>query len=244
MYFEEYGDKSKPIIVFLHGAFFVHAFGRQYPLSDKYYLVVPHIMGFGSDSDRIFDEDRFVSELAEFIGGLKRKVTVIGFSLGAQLAVKLAAEHAELLNGAIFVSPWLIKESAVLSEALAVNLKHYKSSRKRWFCALLGLMNGLPKAQRKVFVEQMQRLREETVCAMVNNKITIDTVGGLRGADIPMLALAGEKEPDSMKESIFALEKLNPRCRAEVWEKAAHNIPPMFYKRFNEEICEFMKKIK
>lgn len=242
MYFEEYGDKSKPTILLLHGAFFVHTFGRQYPLSDRFHLVVPHIMGFGKDSDRVFDEEIFVAELAEFIADFGKKVTVIGFSLGAQLAVKLAAEHAELLDGAIFVSPWLIKESAVLEEALQVNLKHYKSSRKRWFCAVLGLMNGLPRAQRREFVEHMQNLREETVRAMVHNKITIETVSGLRDVDIPMLALAGEKEPDSMKESVFAIEKLNPRCRAEVWERAAHNIPPLFYKKFNARICEFMQK--
>ena len=47
MYYDEYGNKNNKIIVFLHGAYFVHSFGRQYTLAEKYHLVVPHITGFG-----------------------------------------------------------------------------------------------------------------------------------------------------------------------------------------------------
>ena len=44
---EEYGKENESIIVMLHGANFVHCYGRQYPLAEKYHIVVPHIMGFG-----------------------------------------------------------------------------------------------------------------------------------------------------------------------------------------------------
>lgn len=47
MYVEEYGTENNEIIVMLHGANFVHSFGRQYVLAEKYHLIVPHLMGYG-----------------------------------------------------------------------------------------------------------------------------------------------------------------------------------------------------
>ena len=55
MYVEEYGKENRSVIVMLHGANFVHCFGRQYSLAEKYHIVVPHIMGFGNETDRVFD---------------------------------------------------------------------------------------------------------------------------------------------------------------------------------------------
>ena len=47
MYVEEYGTENNEIIVMLHGANFVHSFGRQYVLAEKYHLIVPNLMGYG-----------------------------------------------------------------------------------------------------------------------------------------------------------------------------------------------------
>lgn len=240
MYFEKYGDEQAPIIVFLHGAHFVHAFGRQYTLADKYRLVVPHIVGFGNEADRVFNAKQAVTELAEFIKGFDKKVTLIGFSLGAQIAVKLIAQHPELFNGAIVVSPWLIKQEPMLSEIYKGNEKQFRSLQNKWLCSFTGLMNGLPAAQRKEFVAQMQRVQLQTVKNTVYNGIALDTINGFENAAFPIIALAGEKEQDVMRESVLELSRRNPNCSAEVWERAAHNIPPVFYHRFNALICGFM----
>lgn len=87
MRIEEYGKENDKIIVMLHGAYFVHSFGRQYVLANRYHIIVPHIMGFGEEADRTFDAEACTKELAEFIRTLGKKVTLVGFSLGAQLAL-------------------------------------------------------------------------------------------------------------------------------------------------------------
>lgn len=244
MYFEQYGDSQKPTIVFLHGAHFVHSFGRQYVLSDRYYLVVPHIMGYGNDADRVFDPDQAVRELADYIRGLNKTVMLVGFSLGAQLAVRLISEYGELFNSAVIVSPWLIKEEPMLSKMLAANEKQLLFMQKKWLCSLMGLMYGLPGAQRKEFVGQVQKEQLETIRNTVYNNITLESVGGLANAGIPMIALAGAKEPAVVKESVTALHQINIKCRVEVWEGAEHNIPMAFDTRFNTLLCEMMERIR
>lgn len=236
---EEYGKENDKIIVMLHGANFVHSFGRQYCLSNKYHIIVPHIMGFGAEADRVFDTDKCAEELAEFIAGLNKKVLLVGFSLGSQLAFKLVSEHEELFTGAVIVSPWLIKEEPMLSEVLKMNEKQFALFKKRWLCGLIGMMNGLPSVQRKEFVEQMQNVKIETIRSCVDNGITLDTVD-FGGVSVPVVALAGGKEQKEVHDSVKRMAELNPNCRFEIWEKAAHNIPPLFAEKFNDIICSMM----
>ncbi len=238
MFVEEYGKDNKSVIVMLHGANFVHCFGRQYSLAEKYHVVVPHIMGFGNEAERAFDAEICIQELAAYIRSFENKVLLIGFSLGAQLAFKLISEHPELFYAAIIVSPWLNKEEPELSEVLRMNEKQFYSLKKKWLCNIIGMMNGLPLVQRKEFVRQMQQVKIETITNSVDNGITFDSVPGFENVDFPIIAMAGGKEQQSVLDSVKRMAETNNNCRYEIWEKAAHNIPPVFSTRFNKLITE------
>lgn len=237
---EEYGRENEKTIVMLHGAHFVHSFGRQYSLSKDYHIIVPHIMGFGDNADRIFQTDECISELAEYIKSLNKKVMLVGFSLGAQLAFRLVSEYEELFESAIIVSPWLIKEEPLLSKMADLNLKQLKQLKNRVICGFTGMMNGLPPKQCKEFILQMQNVKEETVHNIVYNGITIESVPQFADISIPVVALAGGKEQKEVQDGIRKMSEINENCRCEIWDKAAHNIPPLFAKRFNEMICSML----
>ncbi|MBQ8281044.1 MAG: alpha/beta fold hydrolase [Lachnospiraceae bacterium] len=234
---EEYGKGNKKTIVMLHGANFVHSFGRQYSLSKEYHIVVPHIMGFGENTERVFQTDECIKELVDYIKTLNKKVMLVGFSLGAQLAFKLVAEYEELFESAIIVSPWLIKEEPYLSKILEVNLKQLKQLKNKFICSLIGMMNGLPTKQRKEFVLQMQNVKEETIRNIVYNGITIESVPEFANVTIPVIALAGKKEQKEVHDGVRKMSEMSANCRYEIWDKAGHNIPPLYAKRFNELIC-------
>ena len=243
MRLEEYGKENEKIIVMLHGAHFVHSFGRQYPLADRYHIIVPHIMGFGDEADRVFDTEACVKELAQLVESLGKKVMLVGFSLGAQLGFKLLAEHEELFHGAVLVSPWLIKEEPMLSEIEKGNQKQLQQLKKRWLCNIIAVLNGLwPKVLRREFVEQMQRVKAETVRNVVYNGITLDSVPEFAGVTVPVVALAGEKEQAVIHDSVKQMAQLAKNCRCEIWEKAGHNIPPLFAGRFNQLLISEMSR--
>ncbi len=233
---EEYGKGNSKTIVMLHGAFFVHTFGRQYSLSEKYHIVVPHIMGFGDNTDKVFMTDECIKELAEYIKSINKKVILIGFSLGSQLAFKLVSEYKELFESAIIISPWLIKEESELSKAEVLNKKQLKQLKNKFMCRIIGTMNGLPSRACKEFVKQMQNVKEETIHNIVYNGITIDSVPMFVDVLIPVIALAGEKEQDNIINSVKKMAEINKNCKFEIWDKAAHNIPPLFSKKFNKLI--------
>ena len=241
MKIEEHGKKHAEIIVMLHGANFVQCYGRQYPLAEKYRILVPHIMGFGDEADRVFDADTCVWELAAYIRSLGEKVLLVGFSLGAQLAFRLAAEYPDLFYAAIIVSPWLNKTEQSVAEIMRINEKQFALFKKKWLCSLIGMLNGLPSAQRKEFVAQMQRVKLETIRNSVDNGITFDSVPQFAEIPFPVIALAGGKEQPDVQNSVKKMAEICPNCRFEIWEKAAHNIPPVFARRFNALIEEMAK---
>lgn len=236
MKIEEYGKENDSIIVMLHGANFVHCYGRQYVLADRFRIIVPHIMGFGEEAGRTFETETCVRELAEYIKGLGKRVLLVGFSLGAQLAFKLASEHEELFYAAVIVSPWLDKDDSDIRKIMQMNEKQFYSFKKKWLCNIIGMMNGLPPKQRKEFVEHMQNVRLETIRNSVDNGISFSSVPSFAKVSVPVIALAGGKEQREVTDSVKKMSELNPHCKYEIWEKAAHNIPPLFAKRFNEVI--------
>lgn len=237
---EEYGRENEKTIVMLHGAHFIHHFNKQYPLAKEYHIIVPHLMGFGNEADRIFNTDECIKELADYIKSLNKKVMLVGFSLGAQLAFKLVSEHEELFESAIIVSPWLIKDEPLLSEVAELNVKQLKQLKNRFICGYTGIMNGLSLSQCKEFVSHMQRVKEETVRNMVYNGITIESVPQFANVNIPVVALAGKKEVKEVLDGTKLMAEINKNCRCEIWDKAGHNIPQFFAKRFNQLICTML----
>lgn len=236
MHFEEFGKEHEKTIVMLHAANYVHVFAKQYCLADEYHIIVPHLMGYGDETDKTFNTDEQIKALAEFISSLGKKVALVGFSLGAQVGFRLLAEHPELFTCAVLVSPWLIKDRETLDKVVAANEKQLASFKKKWLCGLIARMNGFTKEQRISFVEQMQKVTPETVRNAVDNGITLESASGFDKVEVPVLALAGAKEQDFVRDGVKKLSEMNKNCASEIWEKAAHNIPPMFAKQFNERI--------
>lgn len=236
MYYEELGAGHEKTIVMLHGANYVNTFAKQYPLAEKFRIIVPHLMGYGRETEQVFSADAQTAALGEFIESLGGRVTLVGFSLGAQLAYRLCAERPELFRAAVIISPWLIKPEEMLKKVVASNEKSLRLFKKKPLCGLIGRLNGFSPEERAEFVAQMQRVKPETAHNAADNGITIESVQGFGRVDFPVYALAGAKEQREVKDSIFTLAKLNRRCTAEVWEKAAHNIPMLFPQRLNELI--------
>ncbi len=239
MFCSIHGDRTSPTIIMLHGAFFVDTFGRQYPLSDRYHMVIPHIRGFGKAATETFEAKAAANELKEFISQYEKPVFLIGFSLGAQLAFKLLSESPELFQKAILVSPFLTYGETIADDVLNKNLKMLRSMKNKLTCNMIGLMNGLPKQARAEFMESMQLVSEETVRNCVDNRISFDTVDRFSECDVPILALAGSKEQTAVKDSVKHMAEMNAHCQYQIWDHAKHNIPPVFAKRFNETILSF-----
>ena len=238
MHYEEYGERNKPTVVMLHGAFFVNSFEKQYPLSRHYHLLVPHITGYGKEAATDFSTDIAIKEILNLCP-IGETLYLIGFSLGAQLAFKLLVEYGELFKKAIIISPWLVNKENIPDTIVEGNLKMLKAMQNKMLAGFIALINGMPKEQRLEWTEYMRNTTEATVINSVKNGISFDTVPGFEHMNVPILALAGSKEPDNILESVKLMAEKNKNCTGEIWQGAKHTIPLAFAKRLNNTIAEF-----
>ena len=101
--YDEYGNRDNTTILLLHGAGALDTFCRQYCFSDKY-----HLAGAGKTADEIYDPEKTVEELFVLINALqKKRIGVVGHSLGGQIAIMLVSRRPELFYFAVFLSAWV-----------------------------------------------------------------------------------------------------------------------------------------
>ena len=90
----------------------------------------------------------------------------------------------------------------------------------------------------------MQNVKEETIRNIVYNNVTLDSVPNFENITVPVTVLVGGKEQQILIDGAKEMAHKTPNCKYEIWEKAGHNIPPMFVKRFNSLICSVVEDYK
>jgi pimeloyl-ACP methyl ester carboxylesterase len=113
VHYEASGPEGAPSVVFIHGISIPYVvWDSNFPtVADAGYRVVRYDRYGLGYSDRLrgirYDADLFDRQLLELVGKLKVKtpLTLVGFSLGGNIAVIFAERHPELVKGLILVSP-------------------------------------------------------------------------------------------------------------------------------------------
>lgn len=244
IYYEEYGNPGNPTIIFLHGMNFTDTFRKSYCLAEKYHLVIPHLYGYGKEVDKTFntkDVNEAIIELAKQYNG---ECVLIGFSLGAQIALYLVTHYPYLFKGGIFISAWVDKNEKSVKKIMKPNLMSMKILRNKRIAGFQGKILGLKGEQLEDFIEAVSSVTEETVMATVDNGINInDFYEKFMGLSIPTMAFCGIREHSEVKNSLYRIAELNGKCDTDLWDKAKHNIPMLYSNRLNKTIEEYMGKI-
>lgn len=243
IYYQKYGGDANPVIMLLHGTNFVHCFSKQIDfLSKDYCVIVPHLPGFGRNCDAIFTTDLAVEQVAELAASIGKPVTLVGFSLGAQLCLPLLCRHGELFNGAMMISPWLIKDNAEIEKMMKQQSDNEKSMRSGIISGLNSLTAGLDKDERREHAEFCKNVSMRSILASIDNGILLADYPEYGQLNKPLAAICGIKEPTDTRKSVRALAQQNPHCTYDMWDGAGHNIPFKCASRLNKTIDEFMSK--
>ena len=104
----EYGPEDAPVVLLLHGGGVAGWMwdSLQKVLEEKYKVIVPDLPGHGASSKNPYlSHDQTVAELQKVLAERgSNAVAVIGFSLGAQLAIALAAAEPGLVGKVMLIS--------------------------------------------------------------------------------------------------------------------------------------------
>lgn len=130
MKFKEFGDKSHPTVILLHGDGLSWWSFKELiaSLKGRYHIVAPIIDGHGEDGITTFISIQdSAQKLIQYIDENNQgKVLVIGgVSLGAQIAVEVLSKRADITKYAILISTSVVPDKSIMwFKVLVENLFH------------------------------------------------------------------------------------------------------------------------
>ena len=244
LHFDTYGLKNNPPVLLLHGAMALDTFANQYEsLSETHYVIVPHLHGAGEAVDISYNPVILQQQLIEMINELHSEpMTIIGHSIGGQLAVMLVANNPHLFKKAVFLSPWVIpneKSTNLYCKLAPFTVWAMKSS---WIVSMQANYWGYTKSQANYMAAYSKRMTVENYCAFFKNTIDLAKLPAYKDVTIPMLAVCGSRESKDIKDSITLLGE-NKFCQVRVLEGAGHDFPMRKSKIINKWIKEFISQM-
>lgn len=233
MHAEVHGDGTP--VLFLHGAGVAGWIWRQAAAEvrdarDNVQTIAVDLPGFGRSAESTYPgADATVAELSELIRD-RGPAVVVGFSLGSQLALRLASLAPDLVRGLVWISgetrptpfPWATGVGAGAAAALG---------RVPALASRQAAQAGVPVPLRSEYLSDLRAMRVDSVRRSVDENqrfrapVTIDRYHG------PAVALAGSRERRIVRESADRLPELIPGAAVEVVAGAKHHIPYRFPER-------------
>ena len=106
----EYGDRSKPHILLVHGMWMMHEMMLPYvdKLRDDYHIIAPDLTGHGSDKGRFESSQKDTTEIVDWLvqNQMTELALVFGASLGGVIAMDVISNenvlhtHCAVMEGA------------------------------------------------------------------------------------------------------------------------------------------------
>lgn len=227
MHLETFGPASDRPLVLLHGggvAGWMWEPMRAHLRADRRVLM-PDLPGHGRSADAPYVSHReTVDGLARILEAEDAPATVVGFSLGAQLAVVLAAQRPDLVEQVVVVSAQAVPMRMV-RPTLALLGATAGLARRAWFARLQARELFVPEEHIADYLQTSSTISRETLLNAVGENLRFTPPAGWSAFPGPAQILVGAKEKSLMKRSAAALHASLPRSVVEVVEGCGHGIP-------------------
>lgn len=240
LYFDEYGNRDNPTILLLHGAGALDTFCQQYKFLSQYHLVVPHLAGAGKAADKIYEPEKITQELYGLIANLhKKKVGIIGHSLGGQLAVMLVSKRPKLFSFAIFLSAWVNPKPKTIRKYCMVAGVAIKMLHCKRLVMFQGKYWNYNAEQASYMAEYAKLITPQVYRSFFYNTLELSKLPEYQSVDIPMLGICGDKEIKDVRISLTLLAE-NPFCKTMMLQRANHDFPMRNANKLNPLIGKFI----
>ncbi|WP_395245296.1 alpha/beta fold hydrolase [Agromyces sp. MMS24-K17] len=194
-------------------------------LDGGFRVIVPDLPGFGRSSAETYPTHRaVVDELAGILRDLApHGALVAGFSLGAQLAIALAAAEPDLVTGAVIVSaearPARFRRTTLAMLSAAAPL-----ARRPSFARVQARELSIPSELIDDYVRDSAATSRRTLLASVGENLAFRLPPAWAGYPGPVEVLAGAGERPIMRESSSLVAAAHGRA-SQVVAGAAHDLP-------------------
>lgn len=180
-------------------------------LADRLVLT-PDLPGFGSRTHEVLpDMPGVVDELADRLTalGITTPVDVVGLSFGGIVALHLAGRHPRVIRSALVTGAMITPPAITVRMAAKAQVSLWDAP---WFWKAQAAAFRLPADARSTFVRHGLSVSRKTAQRMFDAIATGGIPEGLADLTAPLLAVAGEREPRSVRASLRVVRDLVPHA--------------------------------
>ena len=246
--YQEYGDQSAPLIMFLHGGGVSDwMWDQQIHYFTHYHCIVPILPEHGLNHDGTpfsikGSAEELISLIEEKAGG--KEVILIGFSLGSQVIVQLLSLKPDLIDFAI------INSASVRPIPFAQNMIKpmiqltFPLIKKRWFSKLQAKTLYVSEDYFEKYYEESCQMNPDTLVRVLEENMSFKIPKDFSKAKGKILVTVGEKEKAMMKNSAKDLVEANSNCIGVTIPKIGHGVPLAMPNYFNQMVEAWIQKGK
>lgn len=238
-----YGPEDGPPVLLLHGggvAGWMWNSLRQ-NLEPRYRVVVPDLPGHGqSGGEPYLSHSATAMALHDLVmqrvGG---PAAVVGFSLGAQLAITLAAQHASAVSRVMVVSA---QARPMTFEGLTLGLLGISAplARMRWFARLQARQLFIPPQLMDQYTTTSAGITKATLRTSVAENLRFTLPANWSRFTGQAVVMVGQRERRLMRDSAAAIHAALPGSILEVVDGCGHGIPLQCPEWFNARVAAWL----
>ncbi|MEW6980356.1 alpha/beta fold hydrolase [Bacillus pumilus] len=218
---------DKPIMIFLHGGGVSSWMWQEQieTFKEVYDCYTPDLIGHGTRAnEQPFSMRESTREIISWIEehAHGRTVILIGFSLGAQIAVDMLSREPDIVDIAVINSalvmplPWLY---LMVKPILPLT---YPLLKKDWFIQHQAEKMGIPKHVLEHYAADSKHLQKEILLTMFQENLHYKLPDTFQQAKARILVTVGEKERGIMKRSAKKITNAHPKAEGFIVPAIGH----------------------
>ena len=227
MIFKEFGNKNKPVIIFLHGG------GLSWwslkpqieALQKDYFIVAPIIDGHGDDWNNTFisiknSAERVIDYIEDNCNG--KVFAICGLSIGAQIVVEILSQECDITENAVIESALVYPMKMATKLTVPMYNMCYGLIKKRWYAKLQAKTLNVPEELFQSYYIDSSRMTRESLINITKSNGDYSISPTLCNTKAKTLILVGEKELSVMKKSAKLLRDTIKDSSLKVIERGGH----------------------
>lgn len=244
--YQEYGNKTAPLIVFLHGGGVSSwMWDNQIKYFRDYHCITIDLPEQGaSKCTENFAIQSSAEKVNELIGKTAngKKVIVVGFSLGAQIIIQMLSINSDLIDYA-FINSALVRPNLFLRKMIKPSIKlTFPLVKNKYFSKLQAKTLYINEDYFDTYYKESSQMKLDTLIRILEENMSFEIPKGFQKAESKILVTVGEKENAVMKKSAIDLVSNNSNCTGIIIPNTGHGISLMNPDFFNQMIEKWIQE--